>query len=917
METKQALSQLTEEIFNVVKEKVDETNTDLTTHINNKNNPHQVNKTQLGLGNVDNTSDANKPISTATQNALNLKEDESNKVSSFQATPDNTHYPSEKLVKDNLDTINSKIPSEASSTNQLADKQWVNDNGGKIDTASIDGDNLQVTNKNLEIPTVRTDTNNQGLTSTQKTNAKTNLDLNNVTNDKQVKGLSSGTTEDHIVVFGNDGYSVKDSGKTFTTSIRDISNATDTVIPTEKATRTALDLKVDKSDIGYLSISGQSGTFDAYDFSEITKKYCVIYKSDTKEYFYKLSWQSNPVKYVFTNINISGGNTVNMSNKYIEVYPSYNPVQWMYVSSSYNVYSSSYVDTLLANKVDKSQIGYFELSDDSETLTDAQYVEAQKPYCIIKYGTIFLYKMVEGTKAMNFYRFNLGTGTESNYSLLQKRILITKSTKEWTLTDINEDIYTSSEVDVIVSNFLHSFNVCTVQSSTTASKEYSVGDLLIYNGTLYKVTTAIAQGGTIVTSGVNANVESTTIEELMNNLGVQVIKGFSNNWSTKTWNGFSEVEGYYIWSDGTNTYYSNDSDQYVLQGDTWVQKVWNPTVLVKVPQYGYNIWTDGLNWYYSGGNNTKQYKLTEDGYWVSYSWNYTGFSGEHIWTDGDRIFISRGTTTGQKILNRSTNSWENVTWNNLSFNLDAETIWTDDEDMYITIDQNESYKLDKGTFNWTSVTITNTPANFYANEVWSDGENTYYDCDTEGEVAHLIWNKSTLTWEAHSWIGIPSGIWGSEIWKLNNQIYSSYNAEQYVLDKATHRALVLEKVAETGSYSDLKDKPNFYDKSQTNALLNNKEDKSNKVTSVSSSSTDTQYPSAQCLYDNLDNYSSLNITQQDVLDSFSEAEENYTTNPSVSNGVLSLSNCTVENGVLIISDKQAFIIDDTTMVLNQ
>ena len=47
--------------------------TNLETHINNKSNPHEVTKAQVGLGNVDNTSDANKPISTATQNALNSK----------------------------------------------------------------------------------------------------------------------------------------------------------------------------------------------------------------------------------------------------------------------------------------------------------------------------------------------------------------------------------------------------------------------------------------------------------------------------------------------------------------------------------------------------------------------------------------------------------------------------------------------------------------------------------------------------------------------------------------------------------------------------------------------------------------------------------------------------------------------------
>lgn len=39
-------------------------------HIANKNNPHEVTKAQVGLGNVDNTSDLAKPISTATQAAL-------------------------------------------------------------------------------------------------------------------------------------------------------------------------------------------------------------------------------------------------------------------------------------------------------------------------------------------------------------------------------------------------------------------------------------------------------------------------------------------------------------------------------------------------------------------------------------------------------------------------------------------------------------------------------------------------------------------------------------------------------------------------------------------------------------------------------------------------------------------------------
>jgi hypothetical protein len=46
----------------------------LSSHTAATNNPHSVTKAQVGLGNVDNTSDANKPVSTATQSALDGKQ---------------------------------------------------------------------------------------------------------------------------------------------------------------------------------------------------------------------------------------------------------------------------------------------------------------------------------------------------------------------------------------------------------------------------------------------------------------------------------------------------------------------------------------------------------------------------------------------------------------------------------------------------------------------------------------------------------------------------------------------------------------------------------------------------------------------------------------------------------------------------
>ncbi|WP_415583348.1 hypothetical protein, partial [Flavobacterium frigoris] len=61
-------------------------------------------KINLNLGNVDNTSDLNKPVSTAAQTALNLKENVANKSTAIITDgASNTKYPSVKAIKDYVD----------------------------------------------------------------------------------------------------------------------------------------------------------------------------------------------------------------------------------------------------------------------------------------------------------------------------------------------------------------------------------------------------------------------------------------------------------------------------------------------------------------------------------------------------------------------------------------------------------------------------------------------------------------------------------------------------------------------------------------------------------------------------------------------------------------------------------------------
>ena len=105
-------------------------NSEFESHVNDLNNPHNVTKAQVGLSNVDNTSDLNKPISTLTQQAINNEIERAtakeNEISQTLQNEMNTRVQEHSEIQEQIDTINSKIPNQASSTNQLADKNFVN-----------------------------------------------------------------------------------------------------------------------------------------------------------------------------------------------------------------------------------------------------------------------------------------------------------------------------------------------------------------------------------------------------------------------------------------------------------------------------------------------------------------------------------------------------------------------------------------------------------------------------------------------------------------------------------------------------------------------------------------------------------------------------------------------------------------------
>lgn len=82
-------------------------------------------------------------------------------------------------------------------------------------------------------------------------------------------------------------------------------------------------------------------------------------------------------------------------------------------------------------------------------------------------------------------------------------------------SDLNKPISTAAQValDTLDEDKADKTDIATIESSTTASRAYSVGELVYVSGTLYRVKTAIASGATF-TAGTN--VEVTNVSDTVN-----------------------------------------------------------------------------------------------------------------------------------------------------------------------------------------------------------------------------------------------------------------------------------------------------------------------------------------------------------------------------------------------------------------
>ena len=116
----------------------EDTMTKASAHIIDKKNPHDVTKAQIGLGDVDNTADADKPISTLTQTALDAKVD---KVDGKQlSTNDFTDVEKTQIETNKTDIETLKTSSHTHENKEVIDKFSTNVEGKLLyDGAEVGG----------------------------------------------------------------------------------------------------------------------------------------------------------------------------------------------------------------------------------------------------------------------------------------------------------------------------------------------------------------------------------------------------------------------------------------------------------------------------------------------------------------------------------------------------------------------------------------------------------------------------------------------------------------------------------------------------------------------------------------------------------------------------------------------------------
>lgn len=354
----------------------------------------------------------------------------------------------------------------------------------------------------------------------------------------------------------------------------------------------------------------------------------------------------------------------------------------------------------------------------------------------------------------------------------------------------HEDLWCTATIAEMVDGTtkVYSDEECTIEAGTITAHSYNPNnplDLTVaIDGTSYrfeyvesKIPVSLATTKALLSlsptgSGMTQSADNAT-DAAFHNLAEHLELTDSKIWDQKIWSGLSSVNGSYVWTDGTDIYYSNNNIQYVLDKatSTWIPKTWYGLSAF----YRTYIWTDGTDIYYSNGDT--QYVLDKDtSTWSTKTWSVlTSFYGHRIWTDGTSVYYSNG---GQQyVLDKSTSTWSTKTWSGLT-SFVGDYVWSDGSHIYYSSSSGSQYVLDKSTSTWDEKTWSGLTL-FVGDSVWSDGTDIYY---SNGSSQYVL-DKSTSTWSAKTWSGLSS-FNGNKVWSDGTDSYYSDDSTQYVLNPA-------------------------------------------------------------------------------------------------------------------------------------
>lgn len=283
----------------------------------------------------------------------------------------------------------------------------------------------------------------------------------------------------------------------------------------------------------------------------------------------------------------------------------------------------------------------------------------------------------------------------------------------------------------------------------------------------------------------------------------------TSTWVSKKWNNLPySFYGNKIWTDGTKVYYSDGnlnggflSSQYVLNGDNWEFKEWfatnsdSPSTPYRWAPNSTYLWTDGSNVYYSYASSQKVLDVSTST-WNPKTWTFSGISadsvlyGDCIWTDGSNIYCSNDSysTARNYRLNPSTGIWESVTFTGGPEKLRGKYVWRTQNNTYYS-KGTTTYKLDPSTLTWTS-----TGWNIEISKPWYDGQ--YWHSSTGFDGGYIL-NAAETSWTASS-NKVEMHLMGSNMWYGGNRVFMSIQAVPLGASTTYELDLVNNTLSETG-----------------------------------------------------------------------------------------------------------------------